>query len=136
MFGSKPIQFNDYGQIIIDEVHYRETLELFELLFKCISKLGNYTEADLDANKDICMKANAYKRSYNLRGQINRNPNSDKYQKIIKYLLPPKTVTGKGYSYWGNQNELYDRLQLLLAFFIMTPVTRDTLTNFTLSSKR
>lgn len=115
MVGDKPLQFSDNGEIIIDNVHYKGTVGLYELLFKRIPKDGTYTEGDLDAYKDICIQTNAHRRKYNPRGQINRIPRSDKYKRIIMLLFPPKSITGKGYSYWDNPNELCDRLRLLLA---------------------
>lgn len=48
-----PIQFNDDGQIIIEEVHYRQTPGLYELLFKRIPKLRCFNDADLDLYKDL-----------------------------------------------------------------------------------
>lgn len=115
MVGDKIIQFTDTGEITIDGTNYKGTPGLYELLFKRVPKDGMYTQADLDAYKDICLKTNAHKRKYSPHGQVNRNPNSAKYSKIIIQLFPPKTISGKGYSYWDDPNELCDRLRLLLA---------------------
>lgn len=72
------------------------TLGLYELLFKCKPKLGYYKDADLDAYKNICIKTNVHKRNYDPHRLVNCNPNSDKYKKIIQYMFPAKTITGKG----------------------------------------
>lgn len=123
MIGNKSVQFSDDGKIIIDNVNYRGTSGLYELMFKRQPKDGTYTEADLQAYKDICIQASVHKRRYDPHGQVNRNPNSLKYKKVIQYLFPPRTFTGRGvvvggggerYSYWDNPNELCDRLRLLM----------------------
>lgn len=80
--GSKLIQFNDDGKIIIDGVDFKGTLGLYKLLFKRILKDVTYTEADMRAYKYICIKTNAHKLLYNPNGQVNRNPISEKYKCI------------------------------------------------------
>lgn len=121
MIGNKSVQFSDDGKIIIENVNYRGTSGLYELMFKRQPKDGTYTEDDLQAYKDICIQASVHKRRYDPHGQVNRNPKSLKYKKVIQYLFPPRTFTGRGiggdgggYSYWDNPNELCDRLRLLM----------------------
>lgn len=114
MIGNKMLQLSDDGEIIIDGVHYKGTPGLYELVFKRLPDDEIYTEADLQAYKDICLRTSAHKRLYDPNGQVNRNK-SLKYKNIIEKLFPPKTVSGRGYSYWDDPNELCDRLRHLLA---------------------
>lgn len=131
MVGDRPLQFDEDGSIRVGDVAYRATTGLYELLFKRIPDDEIYDEHDLIVYKDILQKANAHKRGYKPRGNINRG-NSTKYKMVISKLFPKSLYGGSGrvknkarplmkslteskdIVYWDNANELCERLRLLV----------------------
>lgn len=122
MVGNQPLTFDNEGNIHLNNVQYRGTEGIYELLFKRQPDENLYTQDDLDAYKDLLIKTNAHKKGYLPHNHINRPTNSIKYKNIISVLFP-KQMTGRGLkdfgsrdiSYWDNPNELCDRLKLIIA---------------------
>lgn len=102
-------------KIKTDNVHYRHRV--------CTNCCLNYnlkvrhTLRLICRPTDICIKTNAHRRKYDPHRLMNHNPNSEKYNRVIRFLFPPETFIRKGYSYWDNSNELTDRLRLLLVSY-------------------
>lgn len=105
--------------IIIAGAVYKGTEGLWELL--TLKKPVTYTQDDLNTYKDILIKTDAHKKSYNPDAQISSNSGS-KYTKIIGPLFKDKTGEGLrevtnnkvDHIYWNNPNELINRLRLLI----------------------
>lgn len=121
MIGNKPLTFTEEGNIRVNDIEYRGTEGLYELVFKRQPDETLYTPEDLLAYKDLLIKSNAHKKGYLPNNHINRPPTSIKYKVIIANLFP-KTLYGKGLkdvgsrdiSYWDDPNELVDRLKILV----------------------
>lgn len=122
MIGNSLLTFDNEGNIHINDVQYKGTEGLYELLFKRQPDEEMYKENDLNAYKDILIKTNAHKKGYIKSSNINRPVNSIKYKTVISYLFP-KSIYGKGLknvgsrdiSYWNDPNELVERLKTLVS---------------------
>lgn len=99
-----------------------------------------YSQRDLDTYKDMLIYTNAHKHDFSRTNMIRRNPQSIKYQNVIKNLFPIKVLRSQTkkmsggtmqkpqmdykivdkrgkfhYTYWDDPNELVDRLRLLIS---------------------
>lgn len=126
MVGDKKLEFDEDGSIRIDNVSYRPTEGLYELLFKRIPDDEKFDEQDELNYKDILTRTSAHKKGYKRSSHINRD-GSLKYKHVIVKLFPKQFYgRGGGYmlykrlsdsdiSYWDDPNEICDRLRLLTA---------------------
>lgn len=122
MVGDKPLQFDNEGNIIINNINYGHSEGLYELLFKRLPDDEVYDSNDLNRYKDILIKTNGHKKGYNFQSNVNRG-SSIKYQQVIKQLFPP-TFSGRGLTkslsggsdtiWWDNPNDLVRRLRHLV----------------------
>lgn len=122
----------DGNDIVLDDIRYKGTAGLYELIFKT-NPVG-YNKMDEDRYRDILQRTSVHHRNYDPSKQI-KGSRSHKYVSIIKPLTFRKrshTTSGKGHQrligmdmihssapyqfvYWDNINELVDRLKLLIA---------------------
>lgn len=134
--GDKLLQFDEDGQIRIDDRTYGDSEGLYELIFMKTPDRTLYDEQDLLRYKDILIRTSAHKRNYLYRGNINRNT-SHKYKLVIADLFPPsqqqqqqqqqrrkpssgtglltKSLAARDTVYWDDPNELVERLRVLVA---------------------
>lgn len=129
MLGNKRFDVDTDDNIIINDVRYKGTPGLYELIFKRIPDDEIYTDDDLQKYKNILLTTNAHRRNHIAASQILSN-RGYKYKHIIGPLM--STVydkkAGKGlpramtltenkieYVHWDDPNELVDRLRLLKA---------------------
>ncbi|EZA61635.1 hypothetical protein X777_11758 [Ooceraea biroi] len=128
-FGCKPFDVDYEDHIILDNVRYKGTPGLYELIFKKILDDIVYTDDYLEKYRSMLQVMNAYRRDHSARGQVKSNK-GHKYKYVIAPLLAtePKTKSGRGlpramtlndnaidYVHWDDPNELVDRLRLLNA---------------------
>ncbi|EZA58478.1 hypothetical protein X777_01099 [Ooceraea biroi] len=128
-FGSKRFEVDNNDNILLDDVRYRGTPGLYELIFMKRSDDVMYTEDDLQKYKSMLLMTNAHRCDYSVQYQIKSN-RGHKYKCVIAPLLPtePKTKSGRGlpramalndnaidYVHWDDPNKLGDRLRLLEA---------------------
>lgn len=139
MIGDSNLTFDPDGSIRVNDIKYRPSEGLYELIFKRIPDDMKYNESDLNAYKNILQKTNAHKVGYNSRSRIRRDT-SLKYQHIVKMLFPPrqhqlepqktryhtgrggggkgrvitKTVDNSDKSRCGDPNDMTERLALLV----------------------
>ena len=86
MLGNKKFDVDTGDTIIIDEVRYKDTPGLYELIFKKIPNDAIYTENDKQTYKHILLMTNAHRRDNNARMPIKSNK-GHKYKNIIAPLL-------------------------------------------------
>ncbi|CAG9771478.1 unnamed protein product [Ceutorhynchus assimilis] len=113
------------SDLIVKGRRYEGTPGLYKLLFRK-SMPKSYTKDDEAAFKDIISRTNINRKRFKTTGDEN-----DSQSGKFKLLFEPLTTTGNGmiassaemeysndsidYVYWDDQNELVERLQLLLA---------------------
>lgn len=126
MVGNKALQFDEDGNIMINEKLFPATKGVYELLFKRIPNKNLYSIEDENMYRSILVYTSAHKKGYRQEGKVNRNK-SLKYRNIIGKLFPidsfvhtgkglmTKTLTKPDVIYWDNPNELVNRLKLLVA---------------------
>lgn len=137
MLGKYLITFDENDDIIINNVKYKGTPGLYELIFMKKPDEYVYSEEDLAVYSLIIKETSAY---LNVVTNKRKCSSSHKYKNIIKPIIDkipessasiPRTTRwqsnteGRGllrltnnkpnYIYWNNLNELCDRLQLLIA---------------------
>lgn len=102
--------------IILDEgTTIPATKGLLELLIKKIPDPSIVKKLDYETYKALLVKSDAHKQNYDPKNHISSNKGF-KYKEVIRKLFPPKgTVTGQGFTYWDDPNELVERLKLLFA---------------------
>lgn len=133
--GDKNFDVDIEDNIIIDNVKYKGTPGLFELIFKRIPDDTVYTDADKQKYKSILLTTNAHRRNHNAANPLLGN-RGYKYKHIIASLLEIQPRTGRGfaqksiltstlpenmvvtdnaidYVHWDDPNELVDRIRLL-----------------------
>ncbi|EZA56050.1 hypothetical protein X777_03875 [Ooceraea biroi] len=126
MFGNKRFEVDNNDNILLDDVRYKGTPGLYELIFKRHPDEVMYTDDDLQKYKSMLPTTNAHRRNYNAQDQLRGNK-GHKYKHIIAPLLPfePKKKSGRGlpramtlndnaidYVHWDDPNELVDLLRL------------------------
>lgn len=119
LIGNKTLDFNDNGDIVIDNILYEGTPGTYELVFKRTPH-GHKIE-DLKVYKKILEATNAHRKGYKHNAPINSN-SSLKYRNIIKTLFQSKYGSGiqwkssasRDIVHWDDPNELIDRLRLLI----------------------
>lgn len=122
--GRSVVTFANNGDLKINNVNYRGSIGLYELIFKKIPQ--NYTIDDSNIYKNILIETSAFRKHYDPLGHVNGN-RGHKYANVISKILGTKSGEGlipnmmklssskSQYVYWDNANELVDRLRLLLS---------------------
>ncbi|EZA47752.1 hypothetical protein X777_15519 [Ooceraea biroi] len=125
-FGSKRFDIDHEDNILLDDVRYKGTPGLYELVFKRHPD-DMYTVDDLRKYRRMLLVTNAYRRDHSPRAQVKSN-RGHKYKCITAPLLlsEPTTKCGRGlpramtlndnaidYVHWDDPNELVNRLRLL-----------------------
>lgn len=111
------------GDLKINDVNYRGSIGLYELIFK--KRPNNYTIDDSIIYKNMLIETSAFRKHYDPLGHVNGN-RGHKYSNIISKILGTKSGEGlipnmmklsskSQYIYWDNANELVDRLRLLFS---------------------
>ncbi|EZA49237.1 hypothetical protein X777_12477 [Ooceraea biroi] len=125
-FGSLRFEIDNNDNILLDNVRYKGTPGLYELIFKRHPDEDVFTDNDLQKYRSMLLVTNAYRRNHSARGQVKSN-RGYKYKYIIAPLLPseptkkkksgqglPRTMTlndnAIDYVHWDDPNELVDRL--------------------------
>lgn len=122
--GKLPVTIENNNRIIIDDIEYKLTPGLKELLFLKEPNISNIKVPDILSYKKIVKASSLLHRNYNENQQY-AGSKSAKYKFIKKLFKSDKSLSGAGlmkysknkldYIYWDDPNELVDRLRLLLA---------------------
>jgi len=125
MLDIKKFDVDSSDYIIIDDVWYAGTPDLYELIFKRVSDYDVHTEDDKWKCKNILLAWNLHRRNYTEYSHLRSN-RGYKYTYVIASLLKDESTIGKGlpramtlidnaidYVHWVDSNELMDRMQLL-----------------------
>lgn len=137
MLGKYTISFEDNDDIIINNITFRGTPGLYELIFMKKPNEFVYSEEDLTEYSRVIKETSAH---LNLSTNKIKSSSSYKYKNIIKPIIDNisqsstsipimtrrhndtegrgllrLTSTKPNYVYWNNANELCERLQLLIA---------------------
>lgn len=126
MLGKYPMKIEN-DDITINDITYKGTPGLYDLIFMKRPNKDMYSEEDLSTYSHIMKETGAY---LNLKTNKIKSSSSYKYKNIIKPMisqLSPRQHEGRGllkltdnksdYVYWDNVNELCKRLQLLIASY-------------------
>lgn len=118
MVGSKKLDFDENGNIIVGSTNYGASEGLYELIFKKVPDSSTYTADDLKTYKSILFATNAHREGFKPTGKLKGNK-STKYTRIIKNLF--QTPRGSGLAWknakshdiihWDDPNELVGRLR-------------------------
>lgn len=129
--GKSVFEFNG-PDIVIDNIRYKGTAGLYELIFK--SHPHGYTKDDERRYQAILIQTHVHHRNYDPKQQV-KGSKSFKYINVIRPLTYQRhssasgRIEGRGhigdellvknepyqYVYWDDVNELVDRLRLLMA---------------------
>lgn len=127
MLGDKQFDLEKDDAILVDNVRYRGTRGLYELIFMKKPDRQFITLPDNMTYKSIIMATNLYNRAYK-EGERIRGNRGTKYTEFIKPLISEHLKRRKGlglpvamtltdneidYVHWDDPNELVDRLRLL-----------------------
>ncbi|EZA59699.1 hypothetical protein X777_16398 [Ooceraea biroi] len=72
-FGCKPFDVDHEDHIILDNVRYKGTPGLYELIFKRMPDDIVYSDDDLEKYRSMLLVTNAYRRDHSARGQTSDN---------------------------------------------------------------
>lgn len=84
--GDSIVEISD-NDLVIDNIKYKGTPGLFELIFYKVPDLSKVQESDYAKYKSILLATNGHKQKYLSRGRINAN-RSFKYTNVISKIFP------------------------------------------------
>lgn len=121
MIGNTPIKF-DKDHVIVNNIRYKGTSGLYNLLFLNNPPDGSYDDQDIYKYKDILISTNAHRVDYDPKQKL-RRANTKKYYDIIVPLFQKRGGSWKvslpnhkiEYKHWDDPNELVERLDLLIS---------------------
>ncbi|EZA62172.1 hypothetical protein X777_06123, partial [Ooceraea biroi] len=96
-FGSLRFDVDHEDNILLDDVRYKGTPGLYELIFAKHPDKDMYTANDMQTYRSMLLTTNVHRRDHSARGQVKSN-RGYKYLHVIAPLLStePKTNSGRG----------------------------------------